>query len=153
LNPEPKEDFLTCVGSGLFAAGAISLVALVSLSVGMTLSLLGLLEIEDASPRTALIVLSSAVSGYFAAGIIGGAAYYVLQPLSSSLLGRLVVGGVVATILYAGVGVTGVVAEVYAGISFLDVGTVVEGLTELAVISPLLGFFTGPLAVLLYWRD
>jgi hypothetical protein len=138
------------IRGGLWYAVWFSGIALVIIGVAAIRTVLGA-RITGWSQL--LIALPIILASYFSAGVLGGTTYWATRALRRSSVGWALSGVLIGTIVYGGVGLTGILAYVYLGVNAFEFASEAEAWHLWPWISLIAGTCTGIPLGLYYWSQ
>ena len=138
------------VRTGLYYGAGFTVIATLIVVVAVASDAVGAREYRDLNVILPF-GLPLVILGYFAAGTVGGCAFWVLRLLGNSLVGWMVRGFVIAALVYGVIGVTGIIGFSSVGLNLLDLESASEGWRMLPVIAGITGVFPGTLVGAYYW--
>ena len=137
------------VRTGWLYAGGFSILAVLIIGWAVLRNAVGASHVKGLD-QVLPFGLPLVILGYFAAGTLGGCAFWVLRLLGESLIGWICRGFMIATLVYGIVGVTGIIGF-YFGANLLDLESASEGWHLIPPVSLLAGGFSGTLVGVYYW--
>ncbi len=140
------------IRAGLTIALGFSMLAFAIIAIGTVAGLLGAGKASDVSEL--LRGLPFIIAGYFAAGFLGGVAFWATRPLRRWLVGWALTGAVIGTISYGAVGLSGILGYVYFGVNILDFKSASEAWSLWPGLSFGIGVIVGvPLGIYYWYKD
>ncbi len=137
------------IRGGLTIALGFSILAFLIIVVGTVAGLLGAAKAGEISQL--LRGLPLIIAGYFAAGFLGGVAFWATRPLRRWLVGWALTGAVLGTISYGAVGLSGVLGYVYFGVNIFDFKSQSEAWSMWPGLSIGIGVVVGLPVGIYYW--
>ena len=113
-----KSELRNDLRMGVFFAVGFSGAAVLGITTAALSDWVGLAHINNWSDFP--IGFPLIIAGYFAGGILGGVAYWLLRPLHDSDFGCILTGCVIGTIAFGCICLIGVLAYVYLNVNIFD---------------------------------
>ena len=126
---------------GVFFAVGFSVAAVLAVAIGAFTDWVGLAEYSDWSEFP--IGFPLIIAGYFAGGILGGVAFWLLRPLHDSDFGCILTGCVIGTIAFGSISLIGVLAYVHLNINIFDFESPRQAWNMWPWLSAVLGILIG----------
>src|SRR6266568_829469 len=133
------------IRGGLLYAAGFSILAVLIIAFAGVGTLSGAMKVSGWSQLPLWLPL--VIAGYFLAGTLGGLVFWVLRPVRRWLVGWILTGFIITSLVYGSIGLIGVLGF-YMGVNILDLQSGAEGWVLIPEVSLLLGVIGGiPLGI------
>gem|GEM_PF-3649161 len=92
-------------------------------------------------------------ASYFGAGALGGAGFWLVQPLRRTILGWVLTGMLLAVVAYGIIGLSAILGYIYLGVNVIGYESVNEAWQSLLWITGVTAIVGGIAGAYYWWKD